>query len=82
MYQVDHSDDVSHYLSHRPRRSRAVRTYTEIAEILKARDAVSVTPARVARICRMAEITLARALMADPVIREELSHLSTSRRHF
>ena len=56
-----------HYL-----KTLAVRTYLRIAEIFVERGDTPISPARVAQICRMAEMKLAHALLADPVIRERL----------
>ena len=52
----------------------AVRTYRRmrIAEIFVDHAATRISPAGVAQICRVAEIKLAHALLADPVIRERL----------
>jgi hypothetical protein len=44
----------------------AVRTYRRIAQVLAERGAPTMTPARVALICRVAERNLVRALLADP----------------
>ena len=50
----------------------AVRTYRQIAEIFVDRGGTPINPARAAQICRVAEMKLAHALLADPVIRERL----------
>jgi len=52
----------------------AVRTYRRmrIAEIFVDHAATRISPAGVAQICRVAEIKLAHALLADPVVRARL----------
>ena len=50
----------------------AVRTYRQIAEIFVDRGGTPISPARVAQICRMAEMKRAHALLADPEIPERL----------
>jgi hypothetical protein len=50
----------------------AVRTYRQIAEVLEQRGTPGLTPARVAHICRVAEMKLALALLADPVVHQRL----------
>ena len=59
------------------RRSRgptglAIRTYQQIAQVLEAREGVSITPRRVAQLCHRAETRLIGALLADPLVRELL----------
>ena len=48
----------------------ALRSYRQIARILAERDGTAITQALVRRMCQAAERTIARALLADPVIRE------------
>jgi hypothetical protein len=50
----------------------AVRTYGQIAEALAQRGTPGLTPTRVAHICRVAEIKIARALLADPEVHQRL----------
>lgn len=49
-----------------------IRTYRQIAQILVAREGASITPARVAQICRRAERKVARALLLDPDVRAHM----------
>ena len=57
----------------------AVRTYRRmrIAEIFVDHAATRISPARVAQICRVAEMKLAHMLQADLMMRERLCHNAT-----
>jgi hypothetical protein len=53
-------------------RMLAVRSYQQITDVLAQRDDLSISPARVRRLCRVAEMKIALALLADPQIRARL----------
>lgn len=53
-------------------RALAVRSYQQITEVLAQREDLSISPARVRRLCMAAEMKIALALLADPQIRARL----------
>lgn len=53
-------------------RSPALRSYAEVAAIVTARHGLAISEARIKTICIAAETKLARAFMADPLLREQL----------
>ena len=71
MHRLNDTASSHHTLEHFPK-VLAVRTFRQIAEIFADRGGTPISPARVAQICQVAEMRLANALLADPVIRERL----------
>jgi len=54
--------------SARPPVVAPVRTYRQVAEALAERGGPTLSPNRVERICKIAEVRFVRAMLADPVV--------------
>ena len=70
MPQLQDADQVVRPIHDRRPTTRGFRTYRQIADILSERQNMPINPASVKQMCRIAETKLARALLADPVLRE------------
>ena len=67
MYRLINEAPNPRTSGHRPN-GLAVRTYRQIAEVLKEREGKPISADRVAHICRSAELKIIDVLRADPVL--------------